>query len=223
MRNYFVAFALVGLLLLCCCGSGASAPPTPPDLQISPTSLSFGVVVLGSQSSAQAETLTNNGGSELAISSIMIGGSNAADFSQTNTCPSALSASATCSVEITFTPSQLGPRVASIVISDNGVDGPQTLSLTGDGGDSGPNATLSPTSLSFSDQDVGTTPPWYLPSRPPSAAQAITLSNYGTATLDIAEISASANFGETNNCNTTLASGASCTVNTSNSCTCETL
>ena len=203
MRNSFVALALVGLLLLCCCGSGASAPPPPPNLQISPTSVSFGVVALGSQSTAQAETLSNSGGSELVISSITIGGSNAADFSQASTCTSALGASATCTVDLTFTPSQLGPRRASLVISDNGVDGQQTLSLTGDGGDSGPNATLSPTRLSFSDQDIGTT----------SAAQAITLSNYGTATLDIADISARADFGETNNCNTTLASGASCTAN----------
>jgi len=203
MRNYFFAFALVGLLLPCCCGGAASAPATPPNLQISPMSVSFEVVVLGSHSTAQAETLSNTGGSELAISSVTIGGPNAADFSQTSNCPSALGAGTTCTVDITFTPSQLGPRTASMVISDNGVDGPQTLSLTGDGGDSGPDATLSPASLSFSDQDVGTT----------SAAQAITLSNYGTATLDIADISASADFGETNNCKMTLASGASRTVN----------
>jgi len=159
--------------------------------------------VVGTASAAQTETLTNKAGSDLDLSSIALTGANAADFSQSGTCGSTLGAGANCTLNVTFTPTQIGQRSASIVISDNGVDGPQTLSLTGDGGDSGPNATLSPTSLSFSEQDVGTT----------SAAQAITLSNYGTATLDIVVISTSADFGETNNCNSTLASGASCTVN----------
>jgi hypothetical protein len=105
-------------------------------------------------------------------------------------------------MNVTFTPSQLGERNASITITDDGVGNPQVLSLSGVGGDSGPNATLSATSLAFSSQTLDTTSP----------SQTITLSNYGTTTLGITSIAASTNFGQTNTCNSSLASGATCTV-----------
>lgn len=202
MRNYFLVFEVGGLLLLCCCG-GASAPATPPNLQLSPASLSFGVQPVGTESAAQPETLTNTGGSDLDISSVALTGTNQADFNQSGTCGPTLSRGASCTIDVTFTPSQIGPRSASMTIADNGREGTQLLSLTGIGGTVGANATVSPSSANFADQKEGTT----------SAAQAVMLSNFGTASLDITDISASADFGETNNCNATLASGASCTVN----------
>ena len=201
MRNYPLLFACGNFLLLCCCGGGPSAPPPPPNLQLSPASLSFGVSVVGTTSS-QVETLTNTGGSELAINSVAISGTNATDFGQSSTCGSGLGAGASCILSVTFTPSQLGPRSASITVTDDAMVSSQLFSLTGVGGDSGPNATLSPTGLAFGDQSTDTT----------STAQTVTLSNYGTGTLDITGITASANFGQTNTCNSTLVSGASCTV-----------
>ena len=61
---------------------------------------------------------------------------------------------------------------------------------------------MSPTSLTFASQTVGTT----------SAAQTVTLTNSGTGSLSISSIAASGNFAETNNCGTSLAAGASCTL-----------
>ena len=159
-------------------------------------------MIVGTTSGPQAETLTNTGGSELAISGMTITGTNALDFDQNSTCGSSLGAGASCTLNVTFTPNQLGPLSASITINDDAMVSSQVLPLAGVGGDSGPNVTLSPTSLAFDSQDTDTT----------SAAQTITLSNYGTMTLSITGITASTNFGETNNCNSTLASGASCTV-----------
>ena len=202
MKRYFVLM-LGALYVVSGCGGGPSGPPpTPPNLQLSPASLSFGVEVVGTESTLQAVTLTNTGGSELAINNVAITGANAADFNQNSACGSSLAAGASCAINVTFAPSQMGQRSASMTISDNGTDGPQTLSLIGDGGESGANATLSPTSLNFGSQKTGTT----------SAAQSVNLSNYGTATLSITSITASTNFGETNTCNPTLASGAICTV-----------
>ncbi len=63
-------------------------------------------------------------------------------------------------------------------------------------------ATLSPTSLNFGSELVGSTSP----------AQYVTLSNSGGATLTIASITVTTNFAETNNCGSTLTSGASCTI-----------
>jgi hypothetical protein len=62
---------------------------------------------------------------------------------------------------------------------------------------------VSPSSLTFSSQSVGTT----------SASQSVTLSNTGTATLTIISIAASANFGEANNCGGSVAASGSCTIN----------
>ncbi len=203
MKRYLVLM-LGGLYVFSGCGGGPSGPPpTPPNLQLSPSSLSFGVELVGAESAMQGVTLTNTGGSELAISNVAIAGANAADFNPSSACGSSLSAGATCAINVTFKPSQMGQRSASMTISGNGTDDPQTLSLSGEGGESGANATLSPTSLNFGNQKTGTT----------SAPQAVTLSNYGTATLSITSITASPNFGETNTCTPTLASGASCTVN----------
>lgn len=66
-----------------------------------------------------------------------------------------------------------------------------------------PQASLSVTSLAFSDEAVGTT----------SAAQTILLNNSGTATLNIVRIAASGNFAETHTCGSTLASRANCSIN----------
>jgi hypothetical protein len=67
---------------------------------------------------------------------------------------------------------------------------------------SGVNAILSPTSLTFATQLVGTTSP----------VQSVLLSNYGTTTLSIAGIAATNNFSETDTCGSSLAAGASCTI-----------
>ena len=201
MKKHF-ALILGGLCLFSSCGGGPSTPPPPPTLQLAPASLSFGVIVVGTTSAAQVEKLTNTGSSQLAISGVTITGSDAADFDQDTTCGSILDAGANCTLNVAFTPSALGQRNATINITDDGAGSPQVLSLNGLGGDSGPNATVSPTSLNFGSQVTDTT----------SAAQSITLSNYGTATLTITGITVSANFSQTNTCNSTLASGASCTI-----------
>jgi probable HAF family extracellular repeat protein len=64
---------------------------------------------------------------------------------------------------------------------------PQTIALTSTAMISGPNATLSPTSLAFSTLGIGTT----------SAAKVVTLSNNGTASLSISSIAITgANAGD---------------------------
>jgi len=176
----------------------------PETLTFSPSGLSFGVQLVGTASGAQAETLTNTATSAVDISSVALTGANAADFSQSNTCGSSLAGEANCTINVTFTPSELGPRSsAAITITDNTPGSPHSVSLSGMGLTSGTNATWSASSLTFGNQVVGTTSP----------AQSLTLSNYGTTTLSIVGIAATANFGETDTCGSSLPSGASCTIN----------
>jgi hypothetical protein len=71
----------------------------------------------------------------------------------------------------------------------------------------GPNATLSPTSLTFSTQPIGIR----------SKAQTLTLKNNGTATLNITKISIggkdAGDFAQTHTCGTMLSEGATCSIN----------
>jgi hypothetical protein len=176
----------------------------PDTLTLTPPSLSFAPQLIGALSGAQAETVTNTGTSAVVISSIALTGTDVADFTQRNTCGSSLAAGANCTINVTLTPSQLGPRTASITIIDNTAGSPHSVSLSGVGLTSGLNATLSATSLAFGNQFIGTT----------SHAQSITLNNYGTTTLSIASTGVTANFGETDTCSgLSLASGANCTIN----------
>jgi hypothetical protein len=74
-------------------------------------------------------------------------------------------------------------------------------------GSTGSAATLStdPDSLSFASQALNTT----------SSAKAVTVSNTGTAPASVTTVAAGGDFTQTNTCGTSIAAGASCTVNVS--------
>ena len=64
---------------------------------------------------------------------------------------------------------------------------------------------FSPATLTFADQDIGTT----------SSSQAVTISNFGGSPLNFSSILPSGDFAEKDNCPGTLAAGASCVANIS--------
>jgi hypothetical protein len=172
-------------------GTGVATPL----VSLSPTSLTFPAQPVGTSSSAQSVTLSNTGSAVLSITSITVSG----DFSQTNTCGSSLAANASCTFSVTFTPTASGSRSGSLTITDSASPATQTVSLTGTG--TAPVVSLSPTSLTFPAQPVGTS----------SSAQSVTLSNTGSAVLSITSITASGDFSQTNTCGSSLAANASCT------------
>ena len=101
--------------------------------KLSPLSLSFGSVVIDTTSPSQTVTLTNVGTTTLSIIGIGITGTNAGNFAQTHTCGTSLVAGASCSISVTFKPTALGTRTATLNISDNGGGSPQRVSLSGTG------------------------------------------------------------------------------------------
>jgi phospholipase C len=79
-------------------------------LSVSPTSLNFGNEPMFNTSAAQSVTITNVSANTVPITSISIGGIyNWAELAQTNNCPASLAPQGTCTVQITFTPTLLGP------------------------------------------------------------------------------------------------------------------
>ncbi|NNJ12165.1 choice-of-anchor D domain-containing protein [Chloroflexales bacterium ZM16-3] len=175
---------------------GLSGTGVVPGVSLSGSSLSFSSVTVGTTTAAQQVTLTNSGDATLTISSIAASG----DFAPTTTCGATLAAGASCSVSVTFTPTATGTRSGTLTISDDATGSPHSVSLSGTG--IAPAVSLSASSLSFGSQRVGTT----------SAAQQITLTNNGGASLTIASIVASGDFARTTTCGATLAAGASCTI-----------
>jgi len=168
-----------------------------PTATIAPGSLSLGGQAVGTTGSAQTVTLTNSGNGPLTISSIIVNG----DFSQTSNCVGLLAAGASCSINVTFTPTAAGSRQGSLTVADNASGSPQTVSLTGTG--LAPRGSLAPVNMVFSAQPVGTS----------SAPQTATLSNAGNLGLNLSSIGVSGPFSQTNNCGTALAPGATCAIN----------
>lgn len=196
----FTVKRLWALLVLCACSLWlGSALAT-----ISPTSLtSFGNQNVGTTSAAKTITLSNAVGLS-AVTGVTISASG--DFSQTNNCPASLAVGASCTINVTFTPTATGSRSGTLTM-----DGTNSLifshpwhsvALSGTGVGV-PAASLSQSSLTFGSQAVSTT----------SSAQVVTLSNGGTGALSISGIAATGDFAQTNNCGSSLSAGSSCNIN----------
>jgi Beta-propeller repeat len=168
-------------------------------VSLSPASLVFADQSVNTSSAVQPVALRNMGSALLNIASIQTGG----DFSQTNTCGSAVVGGADCTISVTFKPLGTGMRSGALAVTDNASGSPHTTALAGTGVDPSAAAVLSPTSLTFSSQVLGGNA---------SEMKTATLASNGTASLTIFSIAASGDFAQSNNCGGSLAAGANCTI-----------
>ena len=100
-------------------------------VSLSPTQLTFPAQKVGTKSAPQSVTLTNTGPTALTIFSVTI--TKLEEFTQTNNCVPQVAAGASCTIEVTFTPTSKGTHEATLSLSDNGGSSPQTVPLTGTG------------------------------------------------------------------------------------------
>ena len=179
----------------------------PSTLKITPvTGLGFAATPVSNTAPTQAITLTNTGTSAITLSGLSLAGANASDFAQTSNCAAALQPQVSCTAAVNFTPTATGSRMAYLVITSNAPNSPQPILLTGTAVAATPAISLSPTSLDFAAQIVGTT----------STPQTVTLTNSGNAPLSLTGISLTganaADYTLANACATTLAAAAHCTI-----------
>jgi Bacterial Ig-like domain (group 3)/Beta-propeller repeat/Abnormal spindle-like microcephaly-assoc'd, ASPM-SPD-2-Hydin len=176
---------------------------------ISPTALSFGQQLYNTTTAAQIVTVSNIGNATLHISGIAFVGLNPQDFAQTNNCPQAgVATGSSCQINVTFTPTEGGNRIASLAITDDAPGSPQSVPLTGFG--IMPLANFpSGASLSFGNQQIGVS----------SASQTITFENNGNAPLAISGITINGSnpgdYSQANFCPlapVSLAPGATCSI-----------
>lgn len=166
----------------------------------------FGNVGVGT-SATLAATLTNTStnGATLNITSILLAGTNPADFSQTNNCAATLAPNASCVLTVTFKPAQYATETATLTVYDNVASGSNSVTLTGTG--AAPTASYNPASVSFPSAGLG-------------VSQTLTTVFTNTSTtgapLTITSISVggsnASDFTQTSNCPATLNPNAACTV-----------
>ncbi len=187
-------------------GTGVAASPI---ANLSPASLTFGTLAVGVTSGPQPITLRNLGSAALTLSQVTFTGPDAASFAVAptgTTCPigSTVAIGANCLVQIAFAPQTSGAKNATVNFIDNASGSPQSISLAGTA--IAPALQISPASLTFAAQSVGTASP----------SQTITLSSTGTSSVTINGITITGanatDFSENGNCSAVLGAGASCQV-----------
>ena len=107
---------------------------------LTPLTLSFGNVLLGTPPAKQSATVTNIGDANLTFASgaVTHSGTNAADFAiSSDGCSGRTLApgAGRCNVTVTYTPSVLGSETASLNFADNAFGSPQTVAISGTGQD----------------------------------------------------------------------------------------
>jgi len=170
------------LLSVACDGVNCPLSPTMlatginPIAGVSPMSVDFGTQPLGTNAS-QTVTLSNVGTTPLVVQSIGAASSSFAVRSPTSSFTVAPGASVPVTV-VFVTGGPAGPRSATLTFYDNDTLHPHTVALSGTVASY---ATISPTSLSFGNQAVGTT----------SAPQTVTITNAGSSQVTVTAISSS--------------------------------
>ena len=154
-----------------------SGTGTQGQLSASPASVNFGSVVTGASASVPV-TVTNSGTASVTISAASASGTG---FGMSGlTVPQTLGPNASASFTAKFAPTSAGNASGSVSITSNAPGSPLTIALSGSATAAQPQLTISPTSVSFGNVNVGS-----------SATQNITLTNSGNAALTISAATAS--------------------------------
>jgi hypothetical protein len=168
---------------------------------LSATQLTFPTPqLIGTFSPAKTITVTNVGNSELIVTSVAFSGIQASDFTQTNNCVGLkIPIGGACTVSVVFAPISTSLCCsASLVLTDNGTGGTQTISVSG-------KATpirLAPSSIGFGSVVIGQT----------KGPANITVTNLGGTNWLFGRAGITgAGFTQTDNC-IELSPGQSCTI-----------
>ena len=147
-------------------------------------------------SAAHVLKLSNTGTVSVGIGSIGISGTGSADFALTTTCGATLTANATCTISVTFTPASLAAFSASLTVSGS----LQVVTLSGIG--VSPTA-LSATALNFGDAALNQA----------SAVKSVSLYNYQQTPITVSAVATPSIYAVTGGtCGATLAASSSCTI-----------
>jgi len=179
----------------------------PPTASVSPASINFGSVFIGTGNSTPTVTVSNTGGVTLHINSVAVAG-DPDFFTLANNCVggTGVAPGGSCTIQMEFQPHSAGPGSATLTIGSDGSNGLVSVALSGTGV-SPATASVSPSTVNFGSQPVGTQSP----------SQTVTVSSTGTGPLHISSLATSgdADFSILNsNCpiGSGMTQGASCII-----------
>jgi hypothetical protein len=132
--------------------TGVGIENSGPQASLSATLIDFGQQAINTTSEAQTVTLTNTGDENLLITDTELGGDNPDVFSGVDDCfEKTLSPGESCDGSAQFTPTTKEVYNATVTITDNSSDSPQTIALTGIGlRSSGGNCSIAGGSMALS-------------------------------------------------------------------------
>jgi Pectate lyase superfamily protein/F5/8 type C domain/Abnormal spindle-like microcephaly-assoc'd, ASPM-SPD-2-Hydin len=189
--------------------STACGMPTSSPLWIYPSTTTFENATVGQATPTQQIAVMNTAAATATLGAIAASSGFTVSQDPNYPCGSSLQATlpATtgpwCMVDVSFTASAAGITKGTLTVPTN-QPGPDTVQLIGSTGGTQVNTppTITPSSLSFGSETVGST----------TAAQTATVNNPGTSAITISSIVTTGQFSQTNTCGSSLAAGASCTV-----------
>jgi len=187
-----------GTIVVNLTGQGANAAY----MTLTPLSLTFASQAVGTAAQSQSVVLSNIGNESLTLGSGAF--SMSGDFAQTNNCPASLAQNTSCTVSISFLPTQVGQRTGSMFVSTNSSSPNNSVSLTGTGAAGSAALTLEGSGLVFSPETVGLT----------SATQTLSIANTGNVPVTIFSAVASGDY-LASGCVQNLNPGGSCGVRVS--------
>ena len=154
-----------------------SASGVQPAISVTPSSVSFGSISVGS-SNTQTMKVTNSGTGVLTISQISVAGSG---FSSSGaTLPISLNAGQSSNFNLQFAPTSAGVVNGSASLVSNAPGSPAVISLSGTGTAASQTLSFSTSSVSFGNVNDGS-----------SASQSVTVTNVGNSNVTISQISSS--------------------------------
>jgi hypothetical protein len=174
-----------------------------PAVSLSANMLVFSAEAVGTSSPPQMVTLTNSGTAALNIQTVAISGGSDFVIGSGTSCAngSSVATGISCVIQVAFSPTTPGQKSATLTITDNAPGSPQQISLAGTSISAA--LSLSPTSVSFPAQFVGTS----------GLPQTLTVTNTGSVTLAITAVTSSvADFGVLSNCTNPVAPSSNCTI-----------
>jgi hypothetical protein len=104
-------------------------------MTLTPSSQNFGPMAVGFWGAPVTFNLTNTTASSVTSITVTNMGGNAADFVNTGTgsCTSTVAANSSCTINVKFSPTQVGSRSTTLSVGESASSSPQQSSLTGTG------------------------------------------------------------------------------------------
>ena len=180
-------------------------------IYLAPRTMTFpGYQLVGTKSAGRTDTFTNKSGVNIYFTNIDLEGINQNVFSFTSTCAGGgppfnysvpLLPNASCTSTVYYSPTVAEHDTVTQVYYGNFTLLKQGLLING----TSTAVSVTPTSLNFGDENVGSTSP----------AKVVTFKNAGSTPLTISSVSWTGqnDFAQTNNCQPTVAANSSCTFN----------